>query len=116
MRSLAVDDIMKKPVHTVEADQPLKEAMALMQRHGTKKILVVERHRPIGVLERWRVLPTDLERRVGDVELARFKVVPSGTSVEAIQSDLVDVSAVYVQGRSNELVGVLTAHDFVQAL
>lgn len=119
MRMQVVDDIMSSPVFSIEADRSVKEAVTVMEKEKTKKILVTSKGKPIGVLEKWKISESDYNLKVSQIApLGKLEVVPRGTSVSSIQRALINSSAVYVSEPDdpNKLVGVVTSYDIVRAL
>jgi len=117
MRPIYVDEIMSSPVYTIDAEEPASEAVAEMDRRGVKKILVKKGGEPMGVLERWTIGKSDLNRKVRDLSMSTFRAVPRRTDVSTIQTDLRSLPAVYVADpeKANNLVGVVTAYDLIKA-
>ena len=117
MRMQVVDNIMSSPVFSIDANRPVREAIDIMEKEKTKKILVTSKGKPIGVLERWKVTESDYDLKVSQIEpLGKFEVVPRGTEMAAVEKALLNSSAVYVSehGDSNKLVGVVTSFDLVK--
>ena len=49
-------DIMSKPVRSIEADRPIKEALELMRQHNVRRLVVNEREVLVGIVTERRVL------------------------------------------------------------
>lgn len=117
MREIIVDQIMKQPVYSVDVEDTIADAIKKMNEKGTKKILVMEKGKPVGVLEKWKILESDMGKKVKDVELSNFKVVPLGTVLSALESDLLNYPAIYIfsPANPNKILGIITAFDLVRA-
>ncbi|UCG68962.1 MAG: CBS domain-containing protein [Thermoplasmata archaeon] len=117
MSEIIVDQIMKKPVYTVKKGTVVAEALEIMREKGVKKILVKADDKLMGVLESWKILRADLEKKVEDLELSQVKEVPVGTKLSDIESDLLKYPAIYIYkpDKPNDPVGVITAYDLARA-
>ena len=118
MKAPNVDQIMKTPVYTVDADDTVIDAIRQMDKCGTKKILVMEEGKPQGVLQKWMITESDHARPVKEMELRPFGRVSSQSPLRLARSKVEEFTAVYVYDSENpdELVGVVTAYDLVRAL
>lgn len=77
-----VADVMTRNVHTVDASSPLDAIVALMERHGIKRLPVVEHGRIVGVVSRADLLKIIARIPTDDVE----HPVPD----EVIQSNILE--------------------------
>jgi len=50
MKSLTAGDLMTSPIDTVEADVPVKDAARTMLEKQVHRLMVIENHKPIGVI------------------------------------------------------------------
>ena len=117
MKPPKVEDLMKRPVYHIEATATVQEALQEMDEKGTKKILVKDGQKPIGVLEKWMVTKSDYQRQVKQMDLRPFGKAPLGTLVPDIENELVSYPAVYIYNPEspNEFEGVITTYDLVRA-
>lgn len=118
MGLIRVEDIMKRPVYTIDDEKTGEEAIKEMASKGVKKILVISQGKPIGVLERWKITEVDIDQPIKRLELSPFEVVSVGTELWSIQKLLREYTAVYVSDPKNpeKFAGVVTAFDYAQAL
>jgi predicted transcriptional regulator len=117
MREIIVDQIMRKPVFFVQMDDIVEVAINKMKEYGTKKILVKDGNKPIGVLEKWKILSSDHSKMVKHMDLSHYRGVPLGTALSAVQSDLSNYPAIYIfePDDPNNILGVITAYDLSMA-
>jgi CBS domain-containing protein len=128
-----VEQHMTRPVVTLSEDQPLRDAIALMQRHRIRHVPVVSGDQVVGILtdrDVKRATPSPLggvsqdvfdrvlnETPVGQVMTRHpFTVTPSTSLRDAVKI-LLDrrFNAVPVV-EAGRLVGILTATDLLRTL
>jgi CBS domain-containing protein len=66
-QSVKIGDIASRELVTVEPDQDLDEALALMARHRVRRLPVVEQERLVGILAQADVALEAKEKDVGQV-------------------------------------------------
>jgi CBS domain-containing protein len=117
VRPPKVEDIMKKPVYFIDSSATVESALQEMDEKGTKKILVKDGQKPIGVLEKWMITKADHKRQINEMDLRPFEKVPVGTLVYDIENMLISYPAVYIYNpeNPNEFEGVVTTYDLVRA-
>lgn len=119
MKKPVVDNYMNEKVNAVDQNDIVKNALQTMNSTGTRKILVKDGNKLLGVLEKWKISESDLNLKVSQIKpLGKYKIVPSGTDIEKIEEDLVDYPAVFVHapGNPNMIVGVITASDLMKSV
>ena len=118
MKPPTVDKIMNKPVYSVDASELVAEAVKRMRENRTKKILVKDGSRPLGVLEQWMITENDRERPISEMELGRFETAPKGALLLEIKEKIMNSSAVFIYDpkEPDEFIGVLTTYDLVRAI
>jgi CBS domain-containing protein len=110
---------MSCPLYFVDEGNSVEEACNIMKEHGTKKILVTGKDgEPKGVLESWKITPRDYNKKVKDIPLSQFRLLPQGSDIEAVEEALSNASAVYITDRNNnkKIIGVVTSYDLYKAL
>jgi predicted transcriptional regulator len=114
----SVESIMSCPLYSVLEDDSVEEAYNRMKEYGTKKILVIDKNGdPKGVLEGWKISPRDFNKKVKDIPLGPFRLLPQGTDIDEVENALANASAVYVTDRNNKkIIGVVTSYDLYKAL
>jgi CBS domain-containing protein len=65
-QTVRVDEIASRDVVTVEAEQDLDEALALMARHQVRRLPVVKQERLVGMLAQADVALEAKEKKVGE--------------------------------------------------
>jgi CBS domain-containing protein len=65
-QAVKVDEIASRELVTVEADQDLDEALALMARHQVRRLPVVEQGRLVGMLAQADIALEAKEKKVGE--------------------------------------------------
>jgi CBS domain-containing protein len=65
-RTVKVEEVVSQELVTVEADQDLDEALALMARHQVRRLPVVEEGRLVGMLAQADVALEAKEKKVGE--------------------------------------------------
>jgi CBS domain-containing protein len=65
-QAVRVDEIASRDVVTVEAEQDLDDALALMARHQVRRLPVVEKERLVGMLAQADVALEAKEKKVGE--------------------------------------------------
>jgi CBS domain-containing protein len=65
-QTVKVDEIASREVVTVEPEQDLDEALALMARHQVRRLPVVEAGQPVGMLAQADVALEAKEKKVGE--------------------------------------------------
>lgn len=117
VRMKVVDNIMSTPV-SIDETKTVKEAVDIMDKEGTKKILVTSNGAPKGALEMWKICCDDYDLKISQIQpLGKIRVVPRGTEVSTIERDLIEFSAIYVSEPRdrNNIVGVVTSPDLVKS-
>ena len=66
LQAVRVDEIASRDLVTVEAEQDLDEALALMARHQVRRLPVVEEEQPVGMLAQADVALEVKEKKVGE--------------------------------------------------
>jgi CBS domain-containing protein len=71
-RAVKVKDIMTKTVLTVEPDTPLHDIADILERHGIKRVPVIEEGRVVGIVSRANLIQAlaSLRKRDLDVDLS----------------------------------------------
>jgi CBS domain-containing protein len=64
MRNLTAGDLMSSPVNTIEATRPAREAAKLMQERIERRLLVVEKNLPVGVISVSDIVASIAERAI----------------------------------------------------
>jgi predicted transcriptional regulator len=110
-----VEYIMSRPVYFVHDSDTVKEAYDKMREKNTKKILVKDSNqKPIGVLEGWKIRPTDFDKKVSQIALGRIELMSKDVDIDAVAKALELVSAVYITEKG-DVVGVITAYDIFKS-
>ena len=115
----SVDSIMSCPLYSVSENDLVENAYNKMKEHGTKKILVMnENGDPKGVLEGWKISSRDFNKRVKDIPLGEFRLLPQGTNIDEVENALSNASAVYITDKNDKkkIIGVVTSFDLYKAL
>lgn len=77
-QTVKVDEIASRDVVTVEPEQDLDEALALMARHQVRRLLVVEEGQLVGMLAQADVALEAKEKKVGET----VEEISKPTSIE----------------------------------
>lgn len=114
--------LMRTPVLTVSADDPLKKASKLMEEHNISQIPVVRKGVQVGSISETRVVhemtsgkdPSELSSmKVKDIMGDGFPVVTSNTDLEAI-SRLVEFNPCVLIVERERLAGIVTKSDVLK--
>lgn len=104
---------------TATADQPLREALALMHEHDISGVPVVDgERRPVGILtSRDMRFAQNLDQPVSALMTKDLVTVPPGTSNERAKELLHQhrIEKLLVVGGEGKLVGLITIKDLLQA-
>ena len=114
---------MTPDIVSVEVTDTIGHAQNQMARNGIRKIVVLQDHRPVGILEKW--LAEKLEANDGPgttihaatkkykVGLAPFGSAGVETPLDDVKSDLAKFPAalVFDSGQEKRLRGIATATD-----
>jgi CBS domain-containing protein len=77
-QTVRVDEVASRDVVTVEPDQDLDDALALMARHQVRRLPVVEQGRLVGMLAQADVALEAKEKKVGETVEEISKPTSSG--------------------------------------
>lgn len=111
-----IDNIMTKNVIKLDINEKLGKAGELMMRNGIGKLVITKEGRPVGILELWKIVPADRNKRISEVELSPLPVVAHGAKLEKVRDTLLSNPAVAVVDRTNpkRILGVATAKDLLK--
>ncbi len=117
MKPPKTEDIMKKPVYSINADATVKEAQKVMEEYGVKKILVKDGEIPMGILEGWMVAKSDYKRQVSQMDLRPFGRARTDDLISDIEDKIMKYAAVYIHkpDSPDKFEGVITRYDLVNA-
>lgn len=121
MRKLTARDLMTSPIETVEADTPVHEAAARMDRKHIHRILVTEAGKPVGVLSTSdfvaEIADQEPLRRatVSDVMSTTFLVCRDNNTVISAARTMTQAGwrSIIVVDSKGKLQGILTGHSLV---
>jgi CBS domain-containing protein len=133
MKELPASHIMNSPLFTVGPDEPIRSALALMEKHGIHHLVVVEQGRMAGILSSADLLKLALLRRteeesataseslgirVRDLMQARVAVVRENTSLREVARalSLGGFHALPVLAVDDTPVGIVTSSDLLGLL
>lgn len=133
MKDLPVSKVMTSPLVTVEPDEPLSSALALMEQKRVHHLLVVEQGRMAGILSSADLLKLALLRRPEEASAAAISslgirvrdVMQSHVAVVRENASLRDVASALSLGGFHALpilavndapVGIVTSSDLVALL
>ena len=109
-----VDQIMSTDVISIGDDANLADAEKLIKEKNVDKLVVLHGKDVKGLLEDWRILPADVEKKVGDVQLSQLSTARSGSDVADVMSQLRNFPAVVVLRPNHDIAGVVTARDLLK--
>src|SRR5262245_47850134 len=113
----AESGVVVDPV-TVDPDQLLANALALMRRHGISGLPVVKEGRPVGILTNRDVrFERNLEQRVADVMTTQLVTAPEGITLEASKELLHEnrIEKLIVIDAGGRMRGLVTIKDIEKA-
>ncbi|RLB53052.1 MAG: IMP dehydrogenase [Deltaproteobacteria bacterium] len=103
---------------TVRPNQPLHEALEIMQAHNISGLPVVDGKRPVGILTRRDVrFEQNLSQSIEQLMTRKLVTVPPGVD-QARAKELLHANRIeklLVVGDDGELVGLITIRDLLQA-
>ncbi len=103
---------------TVEPEQTLRDALALMRTHSISGLPVVRAGKPVGILTSRDVrFETNLDQRVGDVMTREIITAPRGISLDRAKQVLHKhrIEKLLVVGSDGALLGLITVKDILKA-
>ena len=121
MRRMTAGELMSTPVATIEADRPANEACQRMNDEAIRRLLVLEKGRPVGVISvsdfiRELALSIPVGRNlVGDVMSDAYLVCRDKTPVKAAAKALSDTGwrSVIVVNANGEPLGIFSGMDLI---
>ncbi|HEX9617384.1 MAG TPA: CBS domain-containing protein [Anaerolineales bacterium] len=122
MRSLTAGDLMSTPIHTVAADEPAVSAARRMRDELIRRLMVVDKGRPVGVISVSDFI-RDLASRgkpsretVGDVMSDAMLVCRDKTTVLAAARAMADTGwrSVLVLSAAGKALGVFSGLDLLK--
>jgi len=119
---LKVDDIMTKKVVAVNWDTPLKKVAKMMGEMRIGSVLINESGKPRGIFTERDLLTKvlarklSMEAKVGELSSTPLVTIPAGTSVHKATLTMVTKHIKRLPiTRNDEIVGIVTARDLVEA-
>jgi predicted transcriptional regulator len=123
MRAMTAGELMTSPVVTIEADDSVEEAAAVLGRERLSRLVVMDDGHPIGMVAISdlvaQVAKEPIERhRVADVMSYGFLVCREGTSVAAAGRAMCErrSRSITVIDGSGRAVGVVSGRDLLSSL
>ncbi len=109
-----VDLIMSTDVVRISASSSVSDATKLIKDSGVHKVLVTQGDDVKGILEDWKILPSDETKKVQDIQLSMVPTTKLGSDVGDVLGQLKDSPAVVVIKPNKEIAGVVTAMDLLK--
>ncbi len=103
---------------TVEPEQTLRDALAMMRTYAISGLPVVRAGKPVGILTSRDVrFETNLDQRVGDVMTREIITAPQGISLDRAKQVLHKhrIEKLLVVGGDGALLGLITVKDILKA-
>jgi len=122
MRKLTASDLMTKPVDSIDASTPLKDAASQILRKQVARFLVTENGKPVGVVAIADFVASLTEQihskreTVGDVMSDAILVCRGKTSVLSAASAMTSSGwrSVLVVDAKGKVLGVVSGHDLLR--
>lgn len=109
-----VDNFMTTPVHQIDEEATVKQALDMMDTLKTGILVVTQRGQPAYIVEDWKIGGEKMATKLKNIDqklLEPVYKVRSGTLLTSVMEQLGERTAVIITDDQNRMIGILTASD-----